>query len=212
MIQDLDTEQASCLAQSCCQSTVLSTRLWVTTGVIVHTDDCRRGVTNRHVKNLARMHHTGGEGALRHHHILDDLIFLVQEDDLELLTLQPREQWHIILGNVAAGAKLYQPTPLARQPPPSQLKRRLDLAGLCRPNALHLAKFVDAGTTDRLKVFVKHRENTPCQVNRRGATGIVPSAQHNGEQLHIRQGVFTMLLQALTRPLVFWPVFDPPAV
>src|SRR6187397_963179 len=57
------------------------------------------------------MHHTGGEGALRHHHILDNFIFLVQQNDLELLALQPREQRHIILGNVAAGAKLYQPPP-----------------------------------------------------------------------------------------------------
>src|SRR5262249_22189106 len=101
------------------------------------------------------MHHTGGGGDPRSHHTPADLIFLVQQDDLELLALQSREQRHIILSNVAAGAKLYQPTPLTCQPPPSQLKRRLNLAGLCRPNALYLEQLADTGTTDRLKVFVK---------------------------------------------------------
>jgi len=41
---------------------------------------------------------------------------------------------------------------------------------------------------------------------------MVPGAQHDGEQLRIREGVFPMLLETLPRPLVFWPVFDPPAV
>src|SRR5215510_7820274 len=131
------------------------------------------------------MHHTGGEGALRYHHIPDDFIFLVQQDNLELLALQPREQRHIVLGNVTAGAKLYQPTPLTCQTPSPQLKSCLDLAGLCRPDTLHLTQFVDAGATYRLKVLVKGREKTPCQVNRRGTTGMVPGAQHNSEQLRI---------------------------
>ena len=71
---------------------------------------------------------------------------------------------------------------------------------------------MDTGTTDRLQILVKRRQNTPCQVNRRGTTGMVPGTQHNGEQLRIREGVFTILLQTLPRPLVFWPVFDTPVV
>src|SRR4051812_19933946 len=101
------------------------------------------------------MHHTGGEGALRHHHILNDTIFLIQQDSLELLTLQPREQWHIILGHISAGAKLYQAPALARQSPPPQLKSRLNFARFCWSNALDLAQFMDGGATHRLQVFVK---------------------------------------------------------
>lgn len=195
MVQKRHPEQGAALDQAACDFPILEAGTRVSARVVVHHHERRRSLAECRPKDLSRVDQAGRERPSGGHHLPQDAVATVEEQQVELLVRDvPKSRMEVLEHILGAADRVAILESALRQPAPD-LERREQRRCLGRSDPLVLFELGRKRTCETPEALAS--EQGPSQ--RLGGVTSDPGSQQKGQKLDVVERLGAACTKTLPR-------------